>query len=920
VIDFVVLFEFLTYLTECYRLGGCRLEFRGRRTKVAVTYSRGKLEVFADSPSANRQLFLCISKEVDLDYEGFFTFTGTNRAGSIAWLQELRSFEATPLVELEAIADGAVLPAPEEGEDAWAAVRRRADGFFGVWKESFYQTTVTICYKSETDELVGEYVVPNHVTGKLTGKILREHDHEETHHDGLVVAVGEWEEVPKSGRIMRGKFMMTLHPGENRWTGYFQDGTAKFMWEGQKRKESEQEEAVVEKCNGLLGLTNEDPDMMPPEEDAGVVDVEEPLEDAAVDGSDSPVENDGDVPPSGEDESIIMPDEPDKPDLLLLSKFEVGDVITGRWMGGRVWYKGTISRRVGTGSTAKYSIAYDDGDKESNIPDTRIKKHEEVDMLISATVDLNDDNFDEIVGRDTPVFVNWYTTWCGHCKHFYPTYEDIHKALGTLRAEKKVIVARINLEASPILASKYMVEMIPTFMWWPINSTTPLDYDSKSDGGTMVSWIKERIMNPELDRIADLRVTTVPDFTMADMKEHAGGPKHLLVVFYAKWCRYCRTFHRQWESVSSLQASELPNVKLARVDSDEESLLVARYDVRTFPSVFLFFANTSNDVQFSTPRLYESHMDATSVIHWVKYHTVMNWWPRLPPAVIQLLSRTYDYTGGYLISKSEETDIESINGRSQNTAQCGGSLSASVYGEMLAEGIESVIKELALGPRDVFYDLGSGVGKFSLQISMRSQVGMVRGIEYSKTRYGIAVNAIEKLYHGELPPHNATKGRNDRMKGVTHCRHGYCVCVRSMPAMPYVNQTEQQRESCEGGLGKYKNGFGTSSLAGQDEEETAPHSPRLWFENGDIGEFRLNGYDHATHVYTCSTLFSEVLLTRVLGNLRRSRHIKTFTTLKKLPESVFWKHQWLMYLWKTIRVPTTWHIDTEVYIYRFHGR
>merc|ERR1711871_438345 len=129
-------------------------------------------------------------------------------------------------------------------------------------------------------------------------------------------------------------------------------------------------------------------------------------------------------------------------------------------------------------------------------------------------------------------------------------------------------------------------------------------------------------------------------------------------------------------------------------------------------------------------------MDAASVIQWVQYHTAMRRWPRLDPVMLDLLSRTYDYTGGYLISKAEETELERINGAMNKPAQCGGSsLSASVYGEMLAEGIEMVLAQLQLGPTDVFYDLGSGVGKFSMQIALRSRVGMVRGIEFSKTRY-----------------------------------------------------------------------------------------------------------------------------------------------------------------------------------------
>ena len=55
---------------------------------------------------------------------------------------------------------------------------------------------------------------------------------------------------------------------------------------------------------------------------------------------------------------------------------------------------------------------------------------------------------------------------------------------------------------------------------------------------------------------------------------------------------------------------------------------------------------------------------------------------------------------------------------------------------------------------------------------------------------------------------------------------------------------------------------------------------------------------------------------RILSNLRRTRTLKTFTTLKKIPERLYRKHRWMLRLWKIVRVPCTWHIDTEVYIYK----
>lgn len=69
-------------------------------------------------------------------------------------------------------------------------------------------------------------------------------------------------------------------------------------------------------------------------------------------------------------------------------KFAVGDHVSARYAGGDVWWSGVIRHVVtsnGRRSTARgstscvyiYDIAYDDGDKESNVPESLIRAHSE---------------------------------------------------------------------------------------------------------------------------------------------------------------------------------------------------------------------------------------------------------------------------------------------------------------------------------------------------------------------------------------------------------------------------------------------------------------------------------------------------------------------------------------------------------------
>ncbi len=70
---------------------------------------------------------------------------------------------------------------------------------------------------------------------------------------------------------------------------------------------------------------------------------------------------------------------------------------------------------------------------------------------------------------------------------------------------------------------------------------------------------------------------------------------------------------------------------------------------------------------------------------------------------------------------------------------------APTYGEINYESLQQLIKDLNFGPKDVFYDLGSGVGKTVLQVYANSPVKKAVGIELSDTRYEGSMKALERF-------------------------------------------------------------------------------------------------------------------------------------------------------------------------------
>lgn len=77
-----------------------------------------------------------------------------------------------------------------------------------------------------------------------------------------------------------------------------------------------------------------------------------------------------------------------------------------------------------------------------------------------ATVKITDESFEaDVLRSDKPVLVDFWAEWCGPCKQIAPALEQIAEQLSG-----QVTVAKLNIEESPSVPSRYGVKGIPTLM------------------------------------------------------------------------------------------------------------------------------------------------------------------------------------------------------------------------------------------------------------------------------------------------------------------------------------------------------------------------------------------------------------------------------------------------------------------------
>ena len=108
-----------------------------------------------------------------------------------------------------------------------------------------------------------------------------------------------------------------------------------------------------------------------------------------------------------------------------------------------------------------------------------------------ATVKVTDESFEkDVLQAQGPVLVDFWAEWCGPCKQIGPALEQIADELSG-----QVVIAKVNIDDSPMVPSRLGVKGIPTLMLFKDGQLASMKVGAMPKG-KIVEWLAEAGISP----------------------------------------------------------------------------------------------------------------------------------------------------------------------------------------------------------------------------------------------------------------------------------------------------------------------------------------------------------------------------------------------------------------------------------------
>ncbi|KIM20922.1 hypothetical protein M408DRAFT_118006 [Serendipita vermifera MAFF 305830] len=207
--------------------------------------------------------------------------------------------------------------------------------------------------------------------------------------------------------------------------------------------------------------------------------------------------------------------------------------------------------------------------------------------------------FDESTKHNT-WFVEFFSPWCGHCKAFKPTWEEL---VISREDHPRLSLAQVDCVADGDLCNAQDIKYYPQLRLYRNHSNgtrTAETFDSSRSLSTLEQWLDERVPRitapptqnhpvPNQQTLAPKEYNTQGKVLVlgSDDFQERVAREPTMVKFFAPWCGHCQKLAPIWTEL----AQELKGVvNVAEVNCDIHGSLCRNVGIEGYPTV-IFYLN-----------------------------------------------------------------------------------------------------------------------------------------------------------------------------------------------------------------------------------------------------------------------------------------------------------------------------------------
>jgi len=211
----------------------------------------------------------------------------------------------------------------------------------------------------------------------------------------------------------------------------------------------------------------------------------------------------------------------------------------------------------------------------------------------SGVVNLDADNFDDVVNAAPSILVEFYAPWCGHCKSLKPAWSQAAKKL---KGIVKVAAIDANDEKNRPVAGRYGIKGFPTIKIF--KNGVPSDYNGGRDAKSIIDAGYASLTS------YSKRITTKDSESF--LSKNKDMPRAILIT-------KASTTPMIWKALSTMFRDAMV---FGEVKAKKEGALVDRftkeYDGLSVPGILVFPENNSK------PQVYTGAFKMPAIKTWLK--------------------------------------------------------------------------------------------------------------------------------------------------------------------------------------------------------------------------------------------------------------------------------------------------------------